>query len=177
MSSEYVPPHNAVSRAGAGVVGGVAGGLVFGLVLFVFGQLDLVGRMIGNDTLSVQITVLLAATAVVGAVFGAALGQWISRQMVSAIGVGLLYGGALWALTTLILAPLRLGTALFSFDNDTMLSLAGHAAFGVLLGVVYAIAGPRRYYRYRYRDRAFGLVAVASRRRGRKRDDDEDYDD
>jgi hypothetical protein len=57
-----------------------------------------------------------------------------------------------------------------------MLSLAGHAAFGVILGVVYAIAGPRRYYRYRYRDRAFGLVAVAARRRRRrKRDDDEDY--
>jgi hypothetical protein len=174
MSSEYVPPHNAVSRAGAGVVGGIAGGLLFGLVLFVFGQLDLVGRMIGNDKLSVEVTVLLATSAVVGAVFGAALGQWISRQMVSAIGVGLLFGGLLWALTTLVLAPLRLGTQLFSFDNDTMLSLAGHAAFGVIIGVVYAVAGPRRYYRYRYRDR-LGLVAVATRRRRRKRDDDEEY--
>ena len=177
MSSEYVPPHNAVSRAGAGVVGGLAGGLVFGLILLVFGQLDLVGRMIGNDTLSVQATVFLAASAVAGAVFGAALGQWVSRQMVSAIGVGVLFGALLWALTTLVLAPLRLGTKLFSFDNDTMLSLAGHVAFGVILGVVYAVAGPRRYYRYRYRDRAYGLVAVAPRRRRRKHHDDEDEDD
>jgi hypothetical protein len=173
MSSEYVPPHNAVSRAGAGVVGGLAGGAVFGLVLLVTGQLDLVGRMIDNDAFSVQVTVLLVLSAVVGAIFGAALGQWISRQMVSAIGVGVLYGGALWVVTTLLLAPLRLGTKFFTFDNDVILSLAGHVAFGVILGVVYAIAGPRRYYRYRYRDRAIGLVEVRSRRR-RRRDDDED---
>jgi hypothetical protein len=175
MNSEYVPPHNAVSRAGAGVVGGLAGGVVSGLILLIFGQLKLVGRMVHNDTLSVQVTVLLVLSAIVGAVFGAALGQWISRQLVSAIGVGMLYGGALWVVTTLILAPLLLGTKFFTFDNNTILSLAGHAVFGVILGVVYAIAGPRRHYRYRYRERAVGLVEVARpRRRRRKNDDDED---
>lgn len=177
MNSEYVPPHNAVSRAGAGVVGGLAGGLVFGLILLAFGKLDLVGRMVGNTRLSVEAVLMLAVSAVVGAVFGAALGQWISRQLISAVGVGLLYGAALWVVTTLILAPLRLGTEFFEFDDASMLSLAGHGAFGVVLGVVYAMAGPRRYARYRYRDRAFGLVTVARRRKRRKRDDDEEYDD
>jgi len=174
MNSEYVPPHNAVSRAGAGVVGGLAGGVVAALILLVFGQLDLVGRMIHNDTTSVQLTLLLVLSAVVGALFGALLGQWISRQMISAIGVGILYGGALWAVTTLLLAPLLLSTKFLVFDNNTILSLVGHAAFGVILGVVYAVAGPRRHYRYRYRERAVGLVEVARPRRRKRRDDDDD---
>ena len=175
MYSEYVPPHNAVSRAGAGVVGGLAGGVVFSIVQLAFGKLDLVGRIIANDVLSVRITVLLAMSAAVGAVFGALLGHWISRQLISAIGVGVLYGTALWIVTTLIVAPLRLGTGFFVFDNDTILSLVGHCAFGVILGVIYAMFGPRRRYAgYRYRDRDIGLAVVAPRRRRRKRDDDDD---
>jgi hypothetical protein len=44
----------------------------------------------------------------------------------------------------LTLMPLRLGTGLFVLNADAWKSLAGHLAFGFVLGTSYAFVNPTR---------------------------------
>ncbi len=172
MSDDYVPPSNLVARIGAGVVGGLAGGVVLGAVLLVMDEMTAIGNLVGSSTTRGAWLVLGAICLVAGGVFGALFGTWISRQLISAIGIGLLYGGIWWAILPLLVLPLRNGGKLFDIDG-TMVELGAYAAFGIVCAVIYAMAGPRRRYWYGPR-RSWGLVYATPRRRRRKRDDDDD---
>jgi hypothetical protein len=69
--------------------------------------------------------------------------------------------------------PLRNGTKLFDIDGS-IVELGAYAAFGIITGVVYALAGPRRRYWYGPR-RSWGMVyamPAVRRRKRRKHDDD-----
>lgn len=172
MSDDYVAPSNLVARIGAGVVGGLAGGVVLGAVLLLMGEMSDIGKLVGSGTTRGAWLVLGTICIVAGGLFGALFGTWISRQLLSAIGIGLLYGGIWWALLPLSLVPLRTGGKLFDIDGS-LIDLAAYAAFGIVTAVIYAMAGPRRRYWYGPR-RSWGLVYATPRRRRRKRDDDDD---
>jgi len=173
MSDDYVASSNLVARIGAGVVGGLAGGVVLGAVLLVMGELDEIGTLVGTSTTKGSWLVLGTICLVAGGVFGALFGTWISRQLLSAIGIGLLYGGIWWAVLPLLAVPLRTGGKVFDIDGS-LIDLFAYAAFGIVTAVIYAMAGPRRRYWYGPR-RSYGLVyAAAPRRRRRRRDDDDD---
>ncbi|HZN76466.1 MAG TPA: hypothetical protein VFC00_32970 [Micromonosporaceae bacterium] len=173
MSDAYTPPSNVVSRAGAGVVGGLAGGLLLGVALQAMGDVMDFAQMVGGKTYSVAWTVLLSFCAFAGGLFGVLFGRWISRQLVSAIGIGLIYGGLWGALVALMVVPLLLSRTMFAFEAN-MPILGAYVLFGVATGVVYAIAGPRRRYWYYPRRGALALVTTVSRRRRRRDDDDEE---
>lgn len=173
MSDAYASPSNVVSRAGAGVVGGLAGGLLLGAILQVMGEVTDFAELAGAQTYSVAWTVLLGICAVAGGLFGVLFGRFISRQIVSAIGVGLVYGGACGVLLALLVLPLVAGGELLAFEAK-MPTLGAYVLFGVATGVVYAVAGPRRRYWHYPRRQAIGLAYVLPSRRRRRRSEDDD---
>ena len=175
MSDSYVPPSNFISRAGAGIVGGIAGGLVLAAVLQFFDHIRPVGHLVGNDSAQVAWTVLLVLAAIAGCLYGALVGRAVTGQIISSIGIGIFYGGVCWILLEMVAIPLRSDTRIFTFDNDSMRILAAYVGFGIVLGIVYALAGPRRRYQYsrsRWRDSrpyqyVYSLPQRARRRRRR----------
>lgn len=173
MSDRYVAPHNIVSRAGAGIVGGLAGGVVLGLILWVLGDLDDIGRLVGAHTIAASWMLHLAIAAVAGAGYGILFGRLVAGA-VPAIGVGMVYGAALWLLVRLLAVPVATGGALFAID-DEMVTLGAYGVFGVVVGIIYAETGPKRNWRP-YRRPALDVVYAVprARRRRRRRDDDED---
>jgi hypothetical protein len=166
MSDPYIAPSNLISRAGAGVVGGIAGGIVLAAVLTAIGHIREMGAIVGRPSIGAGWVVVMVVCAIAGAGFGALAGRAISGQLISAIGVGIFYGGALWILFELVVVPLRNHGSVFTFDNDSMFVLAAWVAFGVALGVLYALTGPkRRYYGSRWRGSyAYNMVYAAPRR-------------
>ncbi len=174
--SEYVSPANAVSRAGAGVVGGLAGGVVLGIALQVMGFMPDMAALAGRSSATAAWVVHLGIAAVAGALYGILVGLHVSRQVVSAVGIGLVYGGGLGGLLILLALPIAGGGDVFAFTDKAMRGLLAYAVFGVVIGVLYALTGPkRRYYDGPRRQHVFGFVgAVARPRRRRKRRDDDD---
>jgi hypothetical protein len=149
MSDSYIAPSNPISRAGAGVVSGIAGGVLLGLVLTMFGHIRPIGDLVGKPSIEVGWTVLLVICAIAGALYGAFAGRSVSAQIVPAIGIGICYGGAWWLVLQLIAVPLRAGDGVFAFADDSMVILGAYVVFGVVLGLVYAVTGPRRRVPYR----------------------------
>jgi hypothetical protein len=171
--SEYVSPSNVISRTGAGVVGGIAGGVVLGIILQIMGFMPQFASLIGRSSTGWAWIAQLTVAAVAGAVFGILAGRAISRQLISAGGIGLVYGVVLGALFILAVLPLASGGDVFNLDDRAMRGIGAFALFGVIVGVVYAIAGPRRrYYDYAGRRPIFGYITPASRRRRKRKDDD-----
>jgi drug/metabolite transporter (DMT)-like permease len=184
VSDEYVPRVNFFSRMGAGVVGGVVGGVLLAAALWpagFFQDKDFIkpyGQLIGDDTLSTALVMLLCVAGAAGAIFGTVLGRFITGQIIPAIGVGLVWGMVSWVLLALLVLPIRGEGGILSIpDAGGIIVLGVYVAFGVATTVMYAIAGPRRkyYYRRRYYD---GVVAmptfVRPRRRRRKKNGDDD---
>lgn len=170
--SEYVSPSNVISRTGAGVVGGIAGGVVLGIVLQIMGFMPQFASLIGRSTNGWAWIAQLGVAAVAGAVFGILAGRAVSHQLVSAGGVGLVYGVLLGALFVLAVLPLASGGALFQLDGRAARGIGAFALFGVIVGVIYAIAGPRRrYYDYENRRPIFGYITPAGRRRRKRASD------
>jgi len=175
MSDPYIAPSNPISRAGAGVVSGIAGGLILAIALTIFGHIREIGNLAGKPSIEVGWTLLLVICAVAGALYGAFAGRAVSAQIVPAIGIGICYGGLWWLALQLIAVPLRAGNGIFDFPNDSMLVLGAYVVFGVILGLVYALTGPRRRVPYRrWRNNATANVVYAmpqriSRARPRRR--------
>lgn len=144
VSDSYVPPSNVISRSGAGIVGGIAGGVVLAVGLQHIDHIRPVGRLVGNESIQVAWTVLMVVAAIAGCLYGALIGRAVTGQIVSSIGIGVFYGGIWWVLLELIAIPLNDGAQIFYFGDDSMLILASFVGFGIVLGIVYAIAGPRR---------------------------------
>jgi hypothetical protein len=174
--NEYVSPANAISRAGAGVVGGLTGGVLLGIALQIMGFMPSMAALVGRSSTTAAWVTHLGIAAIAGALYGILVGLHISRQVISAIGVGLVYGGALGALLVLLLLPIVGDGDVFSFTDRAMQGLLAYAIFGVVMGVIYAMTGPkRRYYDYvPRRQQLLGFVSSVARprRRRRKRDDD-----
>lgn len=173
MSDSYVSPSNVISRTGAGVVGGLAGGIILGVALQIMGFMPQFATLVGRSSTTWAWLTQFAVAGIAGAVFGILAGRAISRQLISAGGVGLIYGVLLGAVFILAVLPLGSGGQLFNLDDHAIRGIGAFAVFGVIVGVVYAIAGPRRrYYDYENRRPIFGFITPASRRRRRRSSDD-----
>ena len=173
MSDRYVAPHNVVSRAGAGVVGGIAGGLLLGLGLWLLGDLDDMGRLAGAHTIAASWVLHVVICAVAGAAYGVLFGRVVAGT-VPAIGIGIVFGTALWILIRLIAVPIATSAKFFAIDAE-LVSLAAFAVFGVVLGLIYAETGPKRNWRpYRRQQMDVVYAVPKARRRRRRRDDDDD---
>ncbi len=175
MSSEYLSPSNVISRTGAGVVGGLGGGVILGIVMQIMGYMPQFAALLGRDTTGSGWIAEFGVAAGAGAVFGIVAGRAISRQIISAGGVGLVYGVLLGIVFVLVALPLAAGGSLFDLSDKAMRGIGAFGVFGIILGVIYAMAGPRRRDYHRSSSRpVFGFIAPARRRRRRSKSHDDD---
>jgi hypothetical protein len=132
------------ARVVAGVVGGLVGGVVFGILMQVWGMMPMVAMLVGSESVVVGWLVHLFNSALFGAIFGLLVGRW-AVTLVPAVGLGLVYGVLWWVLGALLIMPAWLGMneMIFRVTGMAWRSLIGHLLYGLLLGLVYALAGPR----------------------------------
>ncbi len=122
-------------RLTAGVAGGLAGGLVFGVMMQVIGMIGMIAQLVGSTSVAVAWVVHLAISAFFGAAFAVLLADRL-RGPGMALGLGAVYGVVLWVVGPLLLMPAFMGMPVFVVDQMALMSLIGHVAFGVVLGVV-----------------------------------------
>ena len=122
----------------AGVVGGLAGGLVFGMMMAMMGMLPMIASLAGSSSAAVGFGVHMVISALIGAGFA-----FLPALAPLSIGAGLLwgviYGAIWWVLGPLVIMPLMMGMGLqlhSAFTGPMLLSLMGHAIYGLVLGVV-----------------------------------------
>lgn len=138
----------AMAGAGAGLIAGVVMGI--GMTLMrtptpdggSMPMMAMVARIIRSDSLVAGWLYHLANSAVIGAIFGLAVGRSIGG-----LGRSLAWGGAYgfvwWILGGLVLMPLFLGMPVFApllmapMRPVAMGSLMGHIVYGLLLGGLY----------------------------------------
>jgi hypothetical protein len=130
-----------------GVAGGIAGGILFGILMAVQNMLPMVASLIGSQETLIGFGVHLAISAGAGAVFGlavAALPALISSP-VAAVASGAVYGVIWWIAGALIAMPLMLGMneMVLAIGDMQLMSLAGHAVFGVTMGLVVSYLARR----------------------------------
>lgn len=131
----------------AGLVGGLAGGLVFGAMMSA--MMTPVMEMAIPALYGIEGPAGLAGwvihmsnSAVLGVVFGILAGSAGLERSGLIVGVGLVYGAALWIALAAIVMPIWLGAVGFPatppLPNVNVMSLVGHLAYGLVLGIVYA---------------------------------------
>jgi len=114
--------YNPAQAAGYGAVAGIMGGIVFGLMMTVLipPALPMIGKIIGMPSLGGGWLYHLFNSAVIGAVFGLALGRVVTTYAMGALW-GAVYGFVWWSLGSLVLLPLLLcmPDKLFKTDDTT----------------------------------------------------------
>jgi uncharacterized membrane protein YagU involved in acid resistance len=132
------------ARVVAGIAGGLAGGVVFGILMQAWEMLSMVAMLVDSESVAVGWLVHLVISALFGAIFAVLFGRWAATPT-SAAGIGLAYGVLWWVLGALVIMPAWLGMneMILELNTTAWRSLAGHLAYGLLLGLVYALVGPR----------------------------------
>jgi hypothetical protein len=128
----------------AGIIGGVVGGLAFGALMAMMGMLPMVASIVGSKSAVVGFIYHMFNSVVIGALFGLILGGLCRTYTQGAI-FGLLYGVFWWVLGPMILMPLLLGMGSegiasqfgVALSAPMLMSLLGHAIYGLLTGLVY----------------------------------------
>jgi len=132
------------ARVVAGIAGGLAGGVVFGILMQAWDMIAMVAMLVDSESVAVGWLVHLFNSALFGAIFAVVFGRW-AATLPAAAAIGLAYGVLWWVLGALLIMPAWLGMneMIFELNTGAGRSLLGHLAFGLLLGVVYALVGPR----------------------------------
>jgi hypothetical protein len=105
-------------------------------------MIGMVAMLVGTQSVGIGWLVHLVISAGIGAGFGLVLGAQ-ATTMAGSTGLGLGYGVVWWVLGGLLIMPAWLGMSVFTFNTMAWMSLLGHVVYGLLLGVVYALVGPR----------------------------------
>ena len=121
---------------GAGAAAGLVGGALFGIMMTAMGMMEMVAGLVESSSVAVGWLVHLVISAIFGALFALALGRPTSSYGRGA-GLGLAYGLAVWVLGPLLIMPLWMGMAPFVIEQPQLMSLMGHAVFGVAVGLAY----------------------------------------
>jgi hypothetical protein len=124
---------------GAGLAGGFAGGVVFGVLMQVTGMIPAVAQLVDQESIVVGWTVHMGIAMFIGTTYALLFGLPALAPSISMV-LGTFYGLVWWVFGGLTLMPLRLGMGLFVLDTAAWQSLAGHAAYGFVLGVVFSVA-------------------------------------
>lgn len=127
-------------RLWAGVVGGLAGGVGFGILMQTTGAILMVASLVEGESALVGWLVHMSIAGFVGTTYALIFGPFSVALTISTL-LGVFYGLVWWVLGGLTLMPLRLGAGLFVLDTAAWQSLAGHVAYGLALGVGYAVVG------------------------------------
>jgi hypothetical protein len=139
LAGEAVALPGWFGRIGAGVAGGLAGGALFGVLMQATGAIPVVASLVDQESIAVGWAVHLGISVAVGATFAIIFGFFAEGVSISMV-LGAFYGIIWWVLGGLTLMPMRLGLGLFVFDDTAWQSLAGHLAYGLALGLIYALA-------------------------------------
>ncbi|QLG50064.1 histidine kinase [Natrinema halophilum] len=132
----------------AGTVGGIAGAIVFGAMMAMQmpGVLDgAIPAMYGLEGGTVGMAIHVAHGAVIGVGFAAVLVAANRTNPSLATGgiLGITYGLVIWAILAAIVMPIWLSAVGFEMapavPNIAVESIVGHAAYGLVLGVTYAL--------------------------------------
>ena len=132
------------ARLAAGIAGGLVGGVVFGILMQAWDMMPMVAMLVDSESIGVGWLVHLFNSALFGAIFAVLAGRW-ATALLPAAGLGLVYGVLWWVLGALLIMPARLGMneMIFELNTTAWRSLVGHLAYGLLLGLVYVMVGPR----------------------------------
>ena len=130
------------TRLIAGIAGGLAGGVVFGVLMQMMGMIPMVAMLVGSKSVAVGWLVHLAISAFIGGTYAVLLARYATGVVPAAL-TGMAYGALWWVLGALVLMPARMGMDMFMLNTMAWRSLVGHLLFGLVLGVVYALVGPR----------------------------------
>lgn len=134
----------------AGVVGGLVGGIVFGVMMTMEMRMVMEMAIPGMYGLSASLElgwiIHLVHSAIFGLVFAAAVTYGgIDERLGSnlELGVaGLVYGLVIWVIAASIVMPAWVNATMgmgAPVPDFVMASAMGHAVYGVLLGIVYAV--------------------------------------
>lgn len=135
------PPFNLARALVVGGLAGLVGGWAFGLWMEQVNFFPLVAGLLGSNSRELGVTLHLLIAFLIGASFGL-LFQRDVRSLGSSLGWGLAYGLLWWFIGPLTLLPLLLGAPLdWSAARGSALfgSLIGHAIYGLLAGLIYAL--------------------------------------
>lgn len=115
---------------------------MFGALMQMMGMMEMVGKLVGQNSAAIGWPVHLLISALIGAGYGFLLGQ-VEHTWARGAGLGLVYGALWWVLGALLLMPAQLGMPVFQLSETALMSLMGHLVFGVVTGLVFT-AGIRQ---------------------------------
>lgn len=135
------------SQLNAGILGGLIAGVVFGIMMGALGMFPMVGKLIGQETVTAGFVLHLIFSVIIGLIFSVIFGKAVVNAGQSAI-YGLIYGVAWWILGPLVIMPvwLGMGVQLSAAGAQMALpSLWGHLSYGLILGLLYpTLAKPKQ---------------------------------
>ena len=144
-SLQVRPTQTAYSFRRAIVAGGLAGcvsGWVFSRGMDKFDLFPVLGGLVNSHTRASGLAVHFLVATLIGASFGL-LFQRDIRGCGSSLGWGMAYGILWWFLGPMTILPLLQGKTLdWSVQHGRALfgSLVGHIVFGIIVGLIYAVA-------------------------------------
>jgi hypothetical protein len=127
-----------LGRFVAGAAGGLAGGAVFGVLMQVTDTIPVVASLVDQESVAVGWAVHMSIAVFVGLTYTIIFGLFSDGLLISMV-LSSFYGIIWWVLGGLTLMPLRLGLGLFVFDTTAWQSLAGHIAYGLVLGAAFTV--------------------------------------
>lgn len=123
-------------KLACGAAGGLAGGVLFGALMHMMGMIGMIGGLVGQPGAATGWVVHLAISLVLGLGFAVTLGN-VKQGFGPAAGLGLVYGLVWWILGPLLIMPAMMGMPLLQVNQQSLMSLMGHLAYGLALGLVF----------------------------------------
>jgi hypothetical protein len=143
IGSRRVDVSDGLSRGVLDAVAGVSAGLLVGVLFSLVGVFAVLGSVVGVEGAAVGWAVHLVVAAVLGVAFGVLVTATSARRYTAdattAALLGLGYGGVIWAVGE-VLWVITGGPVL---ANVGLVSLIGWLLFGLMLGSLHALFGPR----------------------------------
>jgi uncharacterized membrane protein YagU involved in acid resistance len=119
-----------------GAAGGLVGGVLFGIMMTAMGMMEMVAGLVESDSVGVGWAVHLVISVVFGLAYALLLGTATTGYGRRA-WLGAAFGVAVWILGALLIMPLWMGMTPLVLGEPQMMSLVGHLAYGVALGLVH----------------------------------------
>lgn len=133
---EGLAPSLEPRRLAQGAAAGLAGGLLFGAMMDSAGMMPMIAMLVGASGRAAGWLLHLPLSAGFGAAFAAGVRPEGATRCVV---LGAAWGVALWGLAAMLVMRTWLGAPI-ALDTMAIQSLAGHVAYGAVLGVVYSVA-------------------------------------
>lgn len=100
------------------------------------GMLPVIASMVGSDSAIVGFGVHMMISVLIGLGLTVPFGNRLLTSYGRGAIVGFAYGVVWWVLGPLAIMPAMMGMPLFTIDPSAWMSLVGHLAYGVILGLV-----------------------------------------